>query len=94
MRSLLAVMLSVNVVAAVACGGSKVKHEGAVVNEGSGSAVGDNCCCKSFPISSNDGLPVYENDVNRIECSSKQGTCVDEVQCTQQPVEGGAVPTE
>lgn len=66
------------VLAAAACGGPKTKPEGPIVNEGS--AVDDNCCCKSTPMVSADGLPVYES-ANRMECSSKQGSCVDEVQC-------------
>ncbi len=44
----------------------------------------ETCCCKSTPIASEDAKPVYETG-NRIECSSKQGDCVDEVQCQQQP---------
>ncbi|HLL24517.1 MAG TPA: hypothetical protein VK427_20440 [Kofleriaceae bacterium] len=63
---------------AAACGGPKKKPEGAIVNEGS--ATTDTCCCKSNPLTSEDGRPVYELG-NRMECSSKQGTCVDEVQC-------------
>jgi len=74
-------------VAAVgACGGSTKKPEGAVVNEGSGSAASETCCCKSNPLTSEDGKPVYEIG-NRMECSSKQGTCVDEVQCNKTPVQ-------
>lgn len=72
MRTVIALVFVV-----AACGGSKPKQESAVVNEGS--AVPDTCCCKHTPIAS-EGVPVYE-DSNRMECSSKQGDCVDEVQC-------------
>jgi hypothetical protein len=72
-------------VALAACSGPKAKPESPIVNEGS-AAKGDSCCCKSFPLTS-DGTPAYENG-NRMECSSKQGTCVDDVQCTKQPVPG------
>lgn len=68
------------VVALAACGGSKAKPEGALVRD-EGSAVGDECCCKWTPITSEDARPMYEVG-NRMECSSKQGSCVDEVQCT------------
>lgn len=66
-----------------ACGGPKTKTESPLVNEGSG-AKPENCCCKSNPLTSEDGRPVYEAGTNRMECSTKQGTCVDDVQCTQQ----------
>ena len=53
--------------------------------EGSDSAS-ETCCCKSNPVGADDGKPVYDNG-NRMECSSKQGECVPDVQCqqTQQP---------
>jgi hypothetical protein len=76
-------LLALAFVAMAACGGSAKKPEGAIVNEGS-AATPETCCCKSNPLTSEDGKPVYENG-NRMECSSKQGTCVDEVQCNQQP---------
>ncbi|MDQ3370318.1 MAG: hypothetical protein M3680_33280 [Myxococcota bacterium] len=63
-----------------ACGGTSKKPEGAIVNEGP-IATPDTCCCKSIPLTSADNSPVYEVG-NRMECSSKQGECVDEVQCT------------
>ncbi|MBA3818659.1 MAG: hypothetical protein H0X17_07180 [Deltaproteobacteria bacterium] len=63
-----------------ACGGTSKKPEGAVVNEGS-AVTPDTCCCKSIPLTSADNAPAYEVG-NRMECSSKQGTCVDDVQCT------------
>ncbi len=64
--------------ALVACGGPKTKTESPLVNEGS--AKPENCCCKSNPLTSEDGKPFYE-DTNRMECSTKPGECVDGVQC-------------
>ena len=61
-----------------ACSGPQAKPESALVNDGS--AVPENCCCKFTPIASVDGLPLYETH-NPMECSSKQGTCVPDVQC-------------
>lgn len=66
-----------------ACTGPKAKPESPIVNEGS--AVPERCCCKAFPLSSEDGKPVYDQ-VNRMECSIQQGECVAEVQC-QKPAE-------
>ena len=79
MRNLLALAF----VVVAACGGQTKKPEGAIVNEGS-AAVPDTCCCKSNPLTSEDGKPLYEVG-NRMECSSKQGECVDEVQCNTSP---------
>ena len=62
-----------------ACGsGGKPKPESPIVNEGSDTP--ENCCCKSFPMSSEDGKPVYDM-ANRMECSAKQGECEPDVQC-------------
>lgn len=83
MRSLL-----VLVIALAACSGSAKKPEGAIVNEGS-AVTPDDCCCKSTPLTSEDGKAIYES-ANRMECSSRQGECVDEVQCTPQDGEPAA----
>ena len=90
MRTLLVLVITL----AAACGGSSKKPEGAIVNEGS-SAAPEDCCCKWSPLTSEDGQPVYEAGTNRMECGSKQGECVDEVQCTAQeaPVGDGAPAT-
>jgi hypothetical protein len=64
--------------AVLACSGPKAKPESPLVNEGP--AVPETCCCKHTPIASSDGQPVYEM-VGRMDCSSKQGECVAEVQC-------------
>ena len=60
-----------------ACGSPPPKRPVDVAPTGSAS---DTCCCKSTPMTSDDGKPVYEA-TNRMECSSKQGDCVPDVQC-------------
>ena len=71
----------------VACSGPKSKPESPLVKEGS--AVSDTCCCKHTPATSEEGKPVFEASTNRMDCSQKQGNCVDEVQCNK----GDAPPT-
>ncbi len=80
------------VIALAACGGPKAKPDNPIVNEGS-SAKPETCCCKTSPSTSVDGKPVYETGANRMECSTKQGECVDEVQCqAQTPPAGSETP--
>jgi hypothetical protein len=67
-----------------ACGGPKPRKESPIVNEGS--AVPETCCCKSFPLASEDGKAVYAM-TPRMECSTKQGECVPDVQCSQKQPE-------
>lgn len=63
----------------VAACGAPVKKK--TVGEEAGSAqANDACCCKSTPMTSEDGKPVYEK-TSTMECSGKQGTCVPDVQC-------------
>ena len=69
-----------------ACGGPQAKPESPIVNEGSDTP--ETCCCKSFPLTSEDGKPVYEM-APRMECSARQGACVSDVQCR---VESGPGP--
>jgi hypothetical protein len=66
----------------VACGGPKTKPDSPLVNEGS--AVPDTCCCKTHPLTSEDGKAAFEH-VNRIECGTRQGECVPDVQCKAAP---------
>lgn len=65
-----------------ACGGPPKKNVEPGTTEGSDSAS-ETCCCKSFPLTSEDGKAFYETG-NRMECSAKQGECVPDVQCTAQ----------
>ncbi|MEO8705779.1 MAG: hypothetical protein ABI867_37455 [Kofleriaceae bacterium] len=70
-------------VVAAACSGPKAKTESPIVNEGS-AATSESCCCKSHPLTTEDGKPFYESS-NRMECSQKPGECVPDVQCQKQP---------
>jgi hypothetical protein len=63
-----------------ACG-APPKKESPIVNEGS--AVPESCCCITHPLTSADGKPVYEM-TPRMECSTQQGECVPDVQCSKQ----------
>jgi len=66
-----------------ACSGAAAKRESPLVNEGP--ATSESCCCKSNPLTSDDGKPVYEPTI-RMECSvGKQGECVPDVQCQKAP---------
>jgi hypothetical protein len=77
-------------VLAAACSGPKAKPESPLVNEGS--AASENCCCKSNPLTSEDGKPVYES-TNRMECSTNKGECVPDVQCQKSdPPPGTTTP--
>jgi hypothetical protein len=64
---------------AVACGGPQQKKESSIVEEGS--ATPDTCCCKTIPeTAEKEILPVYAMG-GRMECSTKHGDCVPDVQC-------------
>ncbi len=79
--------LAATLMVAAACGSPKTKHEGAIV-EG-GSDVPANCCCKTMPDTAEKEIqPVYTME-GRMECSTKHGDCVDDVQCngSQQPAQ-------
>lgn len=77
-------------VVAAACGPTP-KPEGPLVKETT--AVPETCCCKHNPLTAEDGKPVYEQG-GRMECSSKQGECVDDVQCNRQPAGDEPTPFE
>jgi len=77
MKLVLAVTLAL-----AACGPTKAKPESALVPNVQ--EVPETCCCKSTPMTSDDGKPVYEMLV-RMECSTRQGDCVDDVQCQKAP---------
>jgi hypothetical protein len=80
MRILLAMTLF-----AVACGGSQPKKEGSMVTEGDQSPT---CCCKTEPTTAEKELiPTYAM-TPRMECSTSHGSCVDDVQCANQPAQG------
>lgn len=86
MRMLLAFTLFV-----AACGSPQHKHEGAIVDEGSGSPA--TCCCKTIPeTAEKEIIPAYTME-GRMECSSHRGDCVDDVQCNASQ-QKQAEPTE
>ena len=74
-------------VAAFACGGGNTKKESAIVNEGSG--VSPTCCCKTIPATAEKEIIPNFAQTPRMECSSAQGTCVDDVQCNNATEDGG-----
>ncbi|GEM_PF-2447929 len=76
MRIVLASLFVTTVV--IACG-SAPKKESALVNEGSDTAP--TCCCKTIPVTDDKEItPQYAMAV-RMECSTSNGECVDDVQC-------------
>ena len=84
-------MLVASLVLAAACGGPKSKTETSIVPN---SEVPDHCCCKTIPeTAEKEIVPVYAQ-MGRMECSTKQGECVDDVQCngSQQPASTSTGP--
>jgi len=72
-------ILVASLLVAAACGGPQQKKEGAVVDEGS--PTPDSCCCKTIPeTAEKEIIPVYAM-AGRMDCSSKHGDCVPDVQC-------------
>ena len=64
---------------AAACGSPQHKHEGALVDEGSGTPA--TCCCKTIPeTAEKEIIPAYTM-LGRMDCSAHRGDCVDDVQC-------------
>ena len=88
-------MLLLAVSFAAACSGSQ-KKDSALVKEGSD--VPTTCCCKTIPVTAEkEIIPNYAME-GRMECSTKNGECVDDVQCNgskqpdQQPKDNGVPP--
>jgi hypothetical protein len=81
MRTLAAMLLL-----AAACGGPKAKHESSMVNEGSDAPT---CCCKTIPATAEKEIVPNYAMSGRMECSTAQGECVDDVQCNGQHANGG-----
>ena len=62
----------------IACGAPPKKDTG-IVQEGSDTAP--TCCCKTLPVTDDKEIvPLYAMAA-RMECSTSNGTCVDDVQC-------------
>ncbi len=84
-------ILAATLMVAAACGSPKSKHEGAIVEEGSGNTA--TCCCKTIPdTAEKEIVPVYAM-IGRMECSTKNGSCVDDVQCNASQQPAGATDT-
>jgi hypothetical protein len=79
MRTLTLVALGwlVSLVVAIAACSAPPKKTAADMPTGSDTS--EKCCCKSTPITAD--KPIYES-INRMDCSTKQGDCVSDVQCT------------
>jgi hypothetical protein len=89
MRTLLLVALF------AACSGPQHK-DSAIVKEGSDTPP--TCCCKTIPVTAEkEIIPNYGME-GRMECSTKNGECVDDVQCNgskqpeNQPKDNGVPP--
>jgi hypothetical protein len=67
---------------AAACGGPQAKKESSIVNEGSDTAP--TCCCKTIPKTAEKEIVPNYAMAGRMECSTQQGECVDDVQCNGQ----------
>ena len=62
----------------IACGAPPKKDNG-LVNEGSDTAP--TCCCKTIPVTDDKEITPQFAMAPRMECSTSNGTCVDDVQC-------------
>ena len=76
---------------AAACGGPKQKKESSIVTEGSDQSP--TCCCKTIPqVGEKEIVPNYDMR-GRMECSTANGDCVDDVQCNKSDGTQEANPT-
>jgi hypothetical protein len=75
----LVLALATGSLALAACSGPKPKPESPIVETVD---VPESCCCKSNPLTSEDGKAVYDM-ANRMECSTRQGECVADVLCRE-----------
>ncbi|CAN5209352.1 hypothetical protein BH11MYX1_BH11MYX1_45910 [soil metagenome] len=87
MRIVLASLFVTTVV--IACGSSP-KKESALVNEGSDMAP--TCCCKTIPVTDDKEITPQYAMAPRIECSTSNGDCVDDVQCNGAKADGTSAP--
>jgi hypothetical protein len=72
--------LALLVLVVAACGGTPKKPEVSKTED----VASDVCCCKSNPATSEDGKAIFATG-NRMECSTKQGTCVGDNECVVTP---------
>jgi hypothetical protein len=74
------ILLAITVFAA-ACSSGPAKKESSIVNDKEMAAT---CCCKTVPqVGEKEIVPNY-NMTGRMECSTSNGECVDDVQCQGQ----------
>ena len=62
----------------IACGAPPKKDTG-IVKEGSDTAP--TCCCKTIPVTDDKEIVPQYAMAARMECSTANGDCVDDVQC-------------
>ncbi len=89
MRIVLASLFVTTVV--IACG-SAPKKESSLVNEGSDTAP--TCCCKTIPVTDDKEITPQYAMAPRMECSTANGECVDDVQCNAAKSDTGTAPTK
>jgi len=79
-------ILAASLALAAACSGPP-KKDSALVKEGSDTPP--TCCCKTIPVTAEKEIVPSYQMVGRMECSTSNGECVDDVQCngSQQPAE-------
>jgi hypothetical protein len=73
-------ILVASLVFAAACGSSPKKESSMV----EGSDAPPTCCCKTVPQTSDKEIVPNFAISGRMECSTQQGQCVDDVQCSGQ----------
>jgi hypothetical protein len=66
-----------------ACGGAKKTTEVAEP------VVAETCCCKWTPLVTEDAKAKFAIE-NRMECSGKQGECIEETMCSAPPADPAA----
>ena len=80
-------ILGASIALVLACGAPPKKEGALVKDEGSTPTT---CCCKTIPVTDDKEItPAYTMGVSRMECSTQNGECVDDVQCN-----GHAQPQE
>jgi hypothetical protein len=70
------ILLALTVFAA--CGSAPAKKESSIVHDKEQSP---SCCCKTIPLVGEHEIKPNFAMTERMECSSQQGECVDDVQC-------------
>jgi hypothetical protein len=75
---------------AIACGSGPAKKESAIVNDKEMAAT---CCCKTIPLVGEKEIVPNYNMSGRMECSTNNGECVDDVQCQGQELDQQAQPS-